>query len=363
MRAWRVNADFTRELLDLPIPEPAESGVVVRMQSAPVLSYLREVIEGSLGYLLPPAPFTPGTNGIGVVQSVGSGVRHLMPGQRVLLDPRFVVDERVREPAQILIGLTATRSSIGGIADVTKALQQDWREGTFAEYAHMPASVLTPMPHALDAVPDERLVGLSKFAVPYGGLIRAQLSAGETVVVNGASGYFGSAGVLVALAMGASRVVAAGRDQAALTAVAAAGGRRVVPVALAGDVEADSTAIIDAAGGRADVGLDLVGRASSAASTESTLRALRRGGRLVMMGSSSEPLQLGFYDMLANDWHVIGCFMYPKDAPARLALLVEGGLLDLGAVHVRTFALPELEQALDAAAGMRGLELTALLMT
>jgi alcohol dehydrogenase len=186
---------------------------------------------------------------------------------------------------------------------------------------------------------------------------------GETVVVNGASGYFGSAGVLVALAMGASRVVVAGRDQAALTAVAAAGGRRVVPVALAGDVEADSTAIIDAAGGRADVGLDLVGRASSAASTESTLRALRRGGRLVMMGSSSEPLQLGFYDMLANDWHVIGCFMYPKDAPARLALLVEGGLLDLGAVHVRTFALPELEQALDAAAAMRGLELTALLMT
>jgi alcohol dehydrogenase len=65
MRAWRVNADFTRELVDLPIPEPAKSGVVVRMRSAPVLSYLREVIEGSMGYLLPPAPFTPGTNGIG----------------------------------------------------------------------------------------------------------------------------------------------------------------------------------------------------------------------------------------------------------------------------------------------------------
>jgi hypothetical protein len=31
MRAWQVNADFTRELVVLPIPEPAESGVVVRM--------------------------------------------------------------------------------------------------------------------------------------------------------------------------------------------------------------------------------------------------------------------------------------------------------------------------------------------
>ena len=32
----------------------------MRMQAAPVLSYLRQVIEGSLEYLLPPTPFTPG---------------------------------------------------------------------------------------------------------------------------------------------------------------------------------------------------------------------------------------------------------------------------------------------------------------
>jgi alcohol dehydrogenase len=41
----------------------------VRMQAAPVLSYLRQVIDGSLEYLLPPTPFTPGTNGIGVVEA------------------------------------------------------------------------------------------------------------------------------------------------------------------------------------------------------------------------------------------------------------------------------------------------------
>jgi len=42
------------------------------------------------------------------------------------------------------------------------------------------------------------------------------------------------------------------------------------------------------------------------------------------LGSSSAPLPLAYYDMLANDWHLMGCFMYPKDAPARLAALVEG---------------------------------------
>jgi alcohol dehydrogenase len=42
------------------------------MQAAPVLSRLKQVIEGCLGYSLPPAPFTPGTNGIGVIEAVGS---------------------------------------------------------------------------------------------------------------------------------------------------------------------------------------------------------------------------------------------------------------------------------------------------
>ena len=356
MRAWQVNADFSRKLVDLPVPEPAPAGAVVRMQAAPVLSYLKQVLDGSLSYSLPPSPFTPGTNGIGVVEAVGSGVYHLKPNQRVLLNPHLVVDERTPEPEQILIGLTATRPS-----ETARALQTQWRDGTFAEIAHMPASVLTPMPSSLDNVPAERLAGLSKLLVPYGGLIRAQLSAGETVIVNGASGYFGSAGVLVALAMGASCVVAAGRNQAALDTVATVGGPRVKTVHLTGDTAADTAALVRAAGDHVDVALDLIGRAQSSVSTGAALHALRRGGRLVMMGTSSQPLSLTFSEMLANDWHVSGCFMYPRDAPAHLAALVQAGLLDLNALRLCTFPLAELEQALNAAAQMRALDLTVLL--
>jgi alcohol dehydrogenase len=361
MRAWRVNADFSRVLSELPERAPPPGGATLRVHAAPVLSYLKQVIEGDLGYLLPPAPFTPGTNGIGVVEAVGFGVRHLVPGQRVILDPHLVVDERVREPAQILIGLTATRSSgYGGIAEVATALQRDWPDGTFAELAYMPASVLTPLPAALDAVSAERLVGLSKFAVPYGGFLRGGLKAGETVLINGASGYFGSAAVVLAVALGASKVVALGRDGGALTKIAAAAGPRVVAVVSSGDRSTDSEALVSAAGGRADLALDIVGRADSAATTSACLYALRRGGRLVMMGSATVPLELSFYDMLANDWHVIGCFMYPRDAPARLAALVASDQLDLGVLNVRAFPLDQLDNALDAAGTMSGLDLTVL---
>lgn len=51
---------------------------------------------------------------------------------------------------------------------------------------------------------------VGNYLVALGGLDAVELKAGETVVVNGATGSFGSAGVAVALAMGAARVVATG---------------------------------------------------------------------------------------------------------------------------------------------------------
>ena len=80
------------------------------------------------------------------------------------------------------------------------------------------------------------------------------------------------------------------------------------------------------------------------------------------MGSVREPLPLVVGEMLGNDWHVLGCFMYPAEVPARLAALVGAGLLDLGKVRVRSFPLDRIEAAMDAAASMRGLDLTVLTM-
>ena len=81
-----------------------------------------------------------------------------------------------------------------------------------------------------------------------------------------------------------------------------------------------------------------------------------------MMGSCTEPLTIGFGEMLANDWLIAGQFMYPKDAPWRLVRLASSGLLDLTAIRPRTYALADLPKAMDEAITMRGLELTALTM-
>jgi alcohol dehydrogenase len=362
MKAWRLHSLGSLKLDDVDKPQPRPGGVVVRMQAAPVLSYMRQVIDGSLGYAMPPFPFVPGTNGVGVVEEVGVAVYHVKPGDRVALNPHHVVDERVANPAQILIGLTAMGAArFSDMPPEPLALQRDWPDGVFAQYASLPAACAAPLP-GLDNIQAERLAAISKFVVPYGGFLRGEFAPGDIAIVNGASGYFGSAGVLLALAMGAALVVAAGRDRTVLEAVAKAGGSRVRVVALSGDVPADTQALRGASEGAASFALDIVGRAQSAASTAAALGALRRGGRLVLMGSVTQPLSVNVGAMLANDWSVIGNFMYPKDAPARLARMISSGIVDLDPVRIQRFSLEQLPAAMDAAARMRALDLTVVAM-
>jgi alcohol dehydrogenase len=353
-KAWRLHALHDLRFDDVETRAVAPDGVLVRIEASMVLSYTGKVLSGSVPYRLPPMPFVPGTNAIGRVIAVGADVSHLGPGDRVFLSPHLRGDIPDPQPPQILIGLTATVTTPAALA-----LQARWRDGVFADIAHWPAACVTPLA-GLDDRPATELIGLAKLIVPFGGLQRSGLRGGDTIIINGATGYFGSGAVMLAVAMGAGRVVAVGRNNAALQSLRTAFGPRVAIAAVSGEAEPDLAVIRNAAGGTADVALDLLGSAKSTSTTLSSLRALKRGGRLVIMGSADVPLEVSFREMLANDWEIVGQFMYQRHAPAQLAGLVASGLLDLGKIKVRTFRLAELKQAIDAAASMQGLDLTAV---
>ena len=350
MKAWRLErlgGALTFE--DIPAPTVRAGTVLVRIEASPLLSYLKKYVEGKLPfYSPPPGAFTPGTNGVGVIEEVGRDVWHLKPGQRVVFSPHLVAGENVDEPAQMLIGLTAFGAG-------SAAIQADWRDGALAEYALAPVATLTPL-DGLEAIDAAQLAVLNRFIVPFGGLLRGRLAAGETLVVNGATGAYGAAAVLLGLAMGAARIVAAGRNAAALDAVARAGGSRLAPVRLTGDASADAASLRAAAGGGAQIAFDMVGQAGDANATLAALNSLRRGGRLVLMGSMTTPLPLSYSDIMRNDWEIIGQFMYPAGAYRRLIGLMRAGLLDITPIRARTFPLAALPAAMEAAAQAGSLE-------
>src|SRR3712207_2418813 len=85
MKAIRVQQFGDPEVMkleDAPDLTPGDGQVVVRLHAAgvnPVETYIR---SGNYA-IKPPLPYTPGTDGAGVVQAVGAGVTHVLPGARV----------------------------------------------------------------------------------------------------------------------------------------------------------------------------------------------------------------------------------------------------------------------------------------
>src|SRR6202041_400697 len=299
MKAWQLERlGGELRFADVRVPEPRPGSVLVRIEASSLMSYLKPYVEGKLPfYNPPPGPFTIGTNGVGVVEAVGRDVWHLKPGQRVVLSSHFVAPENGEDPAQVRIGLTSRPDAAAVLAD--------WPDGTLAEYALMPVAAVTPA-EGLEQLSATELVTIGRCIIPFGGLLRGRLAAGETLVVTGATGAYGTAAVLLGVAMGAARVIAVGRNAMALEAVARAGGSRVSTVTLTGDVTKDAGALRAASGGGAHMAFDMVGQAKDPKATLAALHSLRRGGRLVLMGSMTTELPIPYTAVMLNSWEILG---------------------------------------------------------
>jgi alcohol dehydrogenase len=344
MKAWRLEKLGGRlDLKEVPVPQIRAGSVLVKVENVSLVSYLRSYTEGKLPVYNPPGQeFTMGSNAIGHIQEIGQDVWHLKPGQRVVVSSHITAGENVEDPAMILLGIT--RAGDGAIP-----VQKDWPDGTLAEYVLVPAEAITPL-DGLEQFDAAQIAAITRMVVPYGGLLKGQLAAGETIIVNGATGSYGTTAVLLAVAMGAAKVIAAGRNEATLAAVAKAGGKRVLPVKLTGDVQTDTQALRTAAGGGAHLAFDQVGNAKDPNSTLASLFSLRRGGRLVLMGSMTTDLPIPYTMLMINSWQIIGNFMYPPGAFARMLDLIRSGLLDITPIQPKVFPLEQLNEAMDAAA-------------
>jgi alcohol dehydrogenase len=348
VKAWRLSvSDASFTWLDTPEPPIRPGGVLVRLEAASLASHLRAFASGQIpSYNAPRGTFTPGTHGVGVIEQVGTGVYGLLPGQRVLLTGYLTAAENVPEPAEALLSMTADPAG--------DALLNDWPDGTLAELAMVPAATAIPVPPALRAVPGARLAVLNRCLVAYGGFLRGRLAAGETVIVNGATGGHGNAAVHVALAMGAAHVIAAGHDQDVLDRLRMLG--CVTAVRFSGDSGVDAATLREAvsaatAGGcGADCALDVAGSADTPDATLAALGALRRGGRLVLMGDMDVPLPVDYTRLTAGRQEIIGSFMYPAGAPAGLMRLAACGQLDLERIDIACYPLKDLPAAMDHAA-------------
>lgn len=175
MHAWLCENPTGVDALqwkELPTPEPGAGQVRLRIEAAS-LNFPDLLIVQNKYQMKPPLPFVPGSEYAGVVEAVGEGVKHLKPGQRV-----------------------ACLSGTGGFGTHTLA----------------PAALCMPLPEGFPAVDAAAFIMI--YATSYHALMdRAQLKAGETVLILGAAGGVGTAAIQIAKAAGARVIAAASTDE------------------------------------------------------------------------------------------------------------------------------------------------------
>jgi NADPH2:quinone reductase len=245
MRAWRVHEygepESVLRLEDVPVPEPGPGEVRVRAEGIALnLNDLERINGGNMAFR-PELPYAPGMETMGTVDAVGAGAEAWL-GQRVA---------------------ASTKLAHGG----------------FAEYAIAGAAGTFPMPDDI-AFPDAAAV-LFPFHLAWLGLFdRADLRAGETVLVHAAAGGSGSAAVQLAVDAGARVIASVGTDRKA-DLCRELGAEIVVNY----ETEDLAATVMEATAQRGvDVVFDNVGAAVMPASMD----CLAYDGRYLMMGFASD---------------------------------------------------------------------------
>jgi alcohol dehydrogenase len=319
--------------------------VIVDVVATRVLSYANEVFSGERNYLLD-LPVVPGPGAIGRVRAIGPDATHLVAGDWVYCDPTVRSRDDVLCPDITLQGWTA--SGEGGLR-----LQKHFRHGSWAEQMLVPTENVKRI-GPIDEADAARWCALGTLLVPYGGFLAANLQAGETVLISGATGNFGSTAVAVALAMGAGCVIAPGRNEKVLADLVRRFGDRVRPVKLSGNEDDDRARMQQAAPGPIDCVLDILPPSVSATTVRAAVMTVRPHGRVALMGGvgmlGGPGLELPYPWIMRNCITIHGVWMYPPEAAIGLVNLIRSGLLRLDNFDVTTFDLDHANEAVAHAA-------------
>jgi NADPH:quinone reductase-like Zn-dependent oxidoreductase len=357
MKAWTLDATGVGlRLEEVPEPPLRSGGAVLRMLAVQVPAYTRVLTTGGRGGIATPTVL--GIGGIGRVEAVAEDVHTVRPGD-IALCTGFLATGRVADPEEVLLGWTGIGGR-GTASAATDAMRRVWRTGTFAEQALMPAATLVALPGAERYQDLARLAFLPWLSIAGAAVERSALRPGDRLVVTGASGQLGGATVLLALARGAGRIAAVGRNASSLQRLAALD-PRVRTVTSVGDRTADAAAISEALGGDADIAIDALGPATTADLTMAGFDVLRLDGTMVLLGGVRQTLPIPYDQLMRRRITLRGSWMASNETAYSIWRQVEAGLLDLSALDVTTAGLDDPDAVLARAEKTSGLGFVAIL--
>jgi len=325
MRAARLLENRTELSLDeVPDLEPGTGSAVIRVASVFLSPYMASLVDGTEAFETPPRPFTPGMDAIGTVERVADDVSGLAVGDRVYCDS-YIEEPRADGGGEYAFAACFAISANSG------PLLARWPNGALATQMDLPAECLTRIEPALARASTETLCRLGWLGTAYAAFEKTNFQPGQSVAVLGATGLLGVSTVLVALALGAGRVVAVGRSEERLAAFEGL------------DPRIETASAPPGADDRVDLAISaMAGDASRP--LEDALQGLKRYGTLVVLATTETPPQIT--GLVTRDLSVRGSLWFSRAIPARLVDLIASGELPLERIQSHTYPLNEVGAAL-----------------
>ncbi len=293
MRALTISATGSLDCVEFrtDIAPPALSAlgqVRLRMRAAPLNHLDLWTVRGLPGVTVAP-PWIIGADGTGVVTEVSDDVTSVRPGDRVVINP----------------GLSCRNCDYCHAGEhplcVKFRVLGEHMHGTFADELVVPATNVRSIPgHVTDA--DASAFGLAAMTAWRMLVTRAQVKAGDEVLIWGIGGGVAQAALLIAKARGA-RVWVTSSSDAKLDRARAMGADETI-----NHTGLDVGREVRSRTGKR--GVNVVVDSVGAATWEQSLGALGRSGRLVTCGGTSgHALQTDVRRLFWNQWTIMGSTM------------------------------------------------------
>jgi len=294
------------EYAEFPTPQAGPGEVLLHLRAA-ALNRMDVMVRNGWPGLSLELPHINGADGAGEVAALGEGASGFEVGDRVVINAN--------------LGCGHCEYCVSGWDNMCRTwhLLGETIRGTYAEYISLPARQLYKLPSdfAFHAAAAAALVHQTAW---HSLITRGQLRAGETVVIVGAGGGVNSASLQVARFAGA-RVIVVGSDSRKLALAESLGADVLIDRSKDEDW---SRAVFLATNKRgADVVVDNVGKTFMA-----SLRALRKGGRLLTVGNSGGPkFEIDNRYVFAKHLSIVGSTMSHLRDFSTVMDLVTGGRL------------------------------------
>jgi L-iditol 2-dehydrogenase len=333
-----MQAAVTRDWNDIrieqaPVPKLEPGEVLVRVGACGICGTDLKIVSGVYKGSWPPAlPFIQGHEWAGTVAVLGEGVSGLQVGDRVAAENHKGCGT-----------CPNCRRGRYNLCEVARSQGKAYKlyghsaQGAFAEYAARPAGLLHKLP---DSVSFEEGTIVNQGALGLHAIRRCRIEPGDTVAVIG-PGLVGLITVQLAKAVGATRVIVAGRGPR-LDLARELGADDIVDI-----TSADTTEAVRAltAGRGADCAFECAGAPSAVVAA---INCVKRGGRVAIVGlTGNKPVELNTDRLALDEVDVFGVRSSPNAYP-ELINLIGAGKVNARKLVSRVYPLEQINDAFEA---------------